>query len=361
MAHVMKIKQGAVAPLVAHYERTPELERGFVRGNIDPSRTALNYNLLPHDVRGEVAGGIEQHERTASKAIRKDANVLFDWVVTMPKDCPPERGREFFEAVAAFMRERYGDGNVLGCYVHMDEATPHAHVPVMPMIGGKMQASKLVNRADLKTFHADLGRAVDSALGMHVSIELDERDAGEKQLSHLSQTEYVAAKARLESLRREEVELGEEIEQLEPAAQTVAESAGALWKARSDGSREEELGSAIEGLRGRIGELEGANRAARERVAELDRSLPGLRARCASLGERFEVARAAVVKALDGLREVPNIVSVWAQELARKMGKPLFDPNSVDYMMQEMQEATRAAKALDRSREAPARSRGQAR
>ena len=56
------------------------------------------------------------------------------------------------------------------------------------------------------------------------------------------------------------------------------------------------------------------------------------------------------MKAIEGLREVPNIVSVWAQELARKMGKPLFDPNSVDYMMQEMQEATRTAKALDRDR-----------
>lgn len=54
-----------------------------------------------------------------------------------------------------------------------------------------------------------------------------------------------------------------------------------------------------------------------------------------------------MVKAIEGLREVPNIVSEWAQELARKMGKPLFDPNSVDYMMQE---ATRAAKALDRDR-----------
>lgn len=56
------------------------------------------------------------------------------------------------------------------------------------------------------------------------------------------------------------------------------------------------------------------------------------------------------MKAIEGLREVPNIVSEWAQELARKMGKPLFDPNSVDYMMQEMREATRAAKALDRDR-----------
>lgn len=343
MAHVMKIKQGAVAPLVAHYERTPELERGFVRGNIDPSRTALNYNLLPHDVRGEVAGGIEQHERTAGKAIRKDANVLFDWVVTMPKDCPPERGREFFEAVAAFMRERYGEGNVLGCYVHMDEATPHAHVPVVPMIGGKMQASKLVNRADLKTFHADLGRAVDSALGMHVSIELDERDAGEKQLSHLSQTEYVAAKSRLESLRQE-------VEEMEAATPSLSEGVRTLWKARSDGSREEELGSAIEGLRGRISDLSSQIADCNGRAEGIERGLPALRARYRELAERFNDARAAVVKALDGLREVPNIVSEWAQELARKMGKPLFDPNSVDYMMQEMQEATRVAKALDRDR-----------
>ena len=196
---------------------------------------------------------------------------------------------------------------------------------------------------------------------MHVSIELDERDAGEKQLSHLSQTEYVAAKSRLESLRREEVELGEEIEQLEPAAQTVAESAGALWKARNDGSREDALGSELERLRSQISDLSSQITDVDRRADEIERSLPRLRARCASLGERFEVARAAVVKAIEGLREVPNIVSEWAQELARKMGKPLFDPNSVDYMMQEMQEATRAAKALDRSREAPARSRGQAR
>ena len=58
------------------------------------------------------------------------------------------------------------------------------------------------------------------------------------------------------------------------------------------------------------------------RADEIERGLPILRARCASLGERFGVARAAVVKAIEGLREVPNIVSEWAQELARKMGKP---------------------------------------
>lgn len=57
-----------------------------------------------------------------------------------------------------------------------------------------------------------------------------------------------------------------------------------------------------------------------------------------------------MVKAIECLREVPNIVSEWAQELARKMGKPLFDPNSIDYRMREMREAARPLEALSRDR-----------
>ena len=56
------------------------------------------------------------------------------------------------------------------------------------------------------------------------------------------------------------------------------------------------------------------------------------------------------MKAIEGLREVPNIVSEWAQELARKMGKHLFDPNSIDYRMREMREAARPLEALNRDR-----------
>lgn len=69
------------------------------------------------------------------------------------------------------------------------------------------------------------------------------------------------------------------------------------------------------------------------------------------------------MKAIGGLREVPNIVSAWAQELARKMGKHLFDPNSIDYRSREMSEATRAVDALSRDHVAPtnSRPRGQAR
>ena len=176
-----------------------------------------------------------------------------------------------------------------------------------------------------------------------VDVKRTELDATNRDLAESTE--------RLECLRQE-------IEELEPAAQTVAEGVRTLWKARSDGSREEELGRDIEGLRTRISDLSSQIADVDRRADEIERGLPRLRARRASLGERFESARAGVVKALEGLREVPNIVSAWAQELARKMGKPLFDPNSIDYRMREMREAARPLEALSRSHEAPTRSRG---
>lgn len=49
--------------------------------------------------------------------------------------------------------------------------------------------------------------------------------------------------------------LRQEVEEMEAATPSLSEGVRTLWKARSDGSREEELGSAIEGLRGRISDL----------------------------------------------------------------------------------------------------------
>lgn len=356
MAHVLKIKQGAVAPLVAHYERMPELERGFTRGNIDPGRIKLNYNLRPSDVRQEVGLAIAQHEQESGKGIRKDANVLLDWVVTLPHDCPPERTREFFESVAEFMEGRYGKGNVLGCYVHMDETTPHAHIPILPMRDGKLVASKVVTRRDLQTFHGDLGKHVDAALGMHVSIELSEEQRGEKQLSHLSQDEYVAAKRRLECLQQRAeseaaavAELDRAIEQaeLQPPAESLAESARTLCKARGDGEREEALAGEVEGLRSALRASEGECERLGERARELERGLPLLRARCERARERFERAERGVAKLVSQLREIPNTVSEWAQDIARKLGKRVYDPRSLDY---QVRQATEAARAYNRSR-----------
>ena len=201
MAHLAHYKRTGAAPMLAHYERRAELERGYSRENIDPARTAQNYAIgadspqaLAAALRARVEGAVREHEQTAGRAVRRDANVISDWVVTLPRDCPPEDARRFFEVAVDLCRERYGAENVLGGFVHMDETTPHVHIPVVPVRDGRLRSAKVFTRADLRSFHKDLGRAEDAALGRHVSVELGPERQGEKQLSHLGQAEYVAAR-----------------------------------------------------------------------------------------------------------------------------------------------------------------------
>ena len=146
--------------------------------------------------------------------------------------------------------------------------------------------------------------------------------------------------------RRKEC-LRQEVEEMEAATPSLSEGVRTLWKARSDGSREDVLGSDLEGLRGRISDLSSQIADCNGRAEGIERGLPALRARYRELAERFNDTRSRVEQALGRLREVPNTLSELAQDIARKLGKPLFDPDSLDYQTREV---TRVAKALDRDR-----------
>lgn len=280
MAHVMKIKATSVSPLIDHYERARP--GTFDRSNIDESRTRMNYNLAPADVKEDVRSAIAEHAKTAGRAVRSDANVLFDWVVTMPKDCPLESAREFFRGTLEFLKQRYGADNVLGGYVHMDETTPHMHVPVLPRIDGKLQASKMINRNDLRSFHNDLGKYIDERLGFHVSVELDEEKHIEKAMNKLDQEEMKLAAARLECLQRGESEARERISDLErdvaiernrvraeEYAKAAFEGRDSTGLLESEAREYENLARNYEQRRNQI----------KERVRELKEQIIGMRAR----------------------------------------------------------------------------------
>ena len=86
MAHLAHYKRSGAAPMLAHYERRAELERGYSRENIDSLRTAQNYaigadspQVLAAALRSRVADAIAAHEADSGKAVRRDANVLSDW------------------------------------------------------------------------------------------------------------------------------------------------------------------------------------------------------------------------------------------------------------------------------------------
>lgn len=319
MAHLAHYKRAGAAPMLAHYERRAELERGYARENIDASRTAENYAIgadspqaLAAALRSRVDAAIAAHEADSGKAVRRDANVLSDWVVTLPRDCPREDARRFFEVAVDLCRERYGAENVLGGFVHMDEATPHAHIPVVPVRDGRLRAARVFTRPDLRSFHKDLGAAEDAALGRHVSVELDPAQQGEKQLSHLGQAEYVAAReeaARAAERAADAAKAAQAAEMAQKAAEDrleclqrgvedaeslAAASLGEVRRVAGEGGwaggREQAARERNQELRGRLASLEGERRELGERVAALEGEAQGAGGRLEALeGERREL------------------------------------------------------------------------
>lgn len=286
MAHVLKIKAPSVSPLVDHYER---LRSGtFDRSNIDEARTHLNYNLAPSDVKEKVRLAMAKHEQTAGRAVRSDANVLFDWVVTLPKDCPEESAREFFSGVLEFIQGRYGADNVLGAYVHLDETTPHMHVPVLPMMKNKLQASKMINRNDLMRFHGELGKFIDGRLGFHVSVELDEEKHLEKAMSKLDQEEMKLAAKRLESLQRAEIEARARIGDLEKAIAAERDRVCVENYAREaiqNGTGTRAMANEIQEYKEATRRLERARDAVKERIGLIREQISGLRTRISEVAQ----------------------------------------------------------------------------
>lgn len=375
ICRVQKVKAAAVGSMQYHNDRLPGEHSN---PNIDHSKRGDNAEFIKHgSYRAEVNDRIERF-RKSDRKVRKDAVVLVEGVMTASPEFFEGKSRDevmaFFRDGFDFVKSEVGEGNMVHFTVHMDESTPHAHFGFTPIKDGTLSWKNYFDGRDaLRGWQDRFFEKVSKPWG----LERGEKDTGrthkdaaqmrrdaEREL-HEVQGQVDVKRTELDATNRDLAEsterlecLRQEIEELEPAAQTVAEGVRTLWKARSDGSREEELGRDVEGLRTRISDLSSQIADVDRRADEIERGLPRLRARRASLGERFESARAGVVKALEGLREVPNIVSAWAQELARKMGKPLFDPNSIDYRMREMREAARPLEALSRSHEAPTRSRG---
>lgn len=375
ICRVQKVKAAAVGSMQYHNDRLPGEHSN---PNIDHSKRGDNAEFIKHgSYRAEVNDRIERF-RKSDRKVRKDAVVLVEGVMTASPEFFEGKSRDevmaFFRDGFDFVKSEVGEGNMVHFTVHMDESTPHAHFGFTPIKDGTLSWKNYFDGRDaLRGWQDRFFEKVSKPWG----LERGEKDTGRthkdaaqmrrdaERVLHEVQGQVDVKRTELDATNRDLAEsterlecLRQEIEELEPAAQTVAEGVRTLWKARSDGSREEELGRDIEGLRTRISDISSQIADVDRRADEIERGLPRLRARRASLGERFEFARAGVVKALEGLREVPNIVSAWAQELARKMGKPLFDPNSIDYRMREMREAARPLEALSRSHEAPTRSRG---
>lgn len=189
MAHVEKYTSGAAGRMLKHYERAPVKHRG--NENIKPELTELNYNLAFENQPMPQAAFVAQRLKGVRVQKRADVNVLCDWVITQPQELLADKSRAFFEATYAFLRDRYGERNVVSAYVHMDEVTPHMHFAFLPIVadqkrgGEKLCAKEVINRKELQMFHTALQNAVERDLGIEVHLLNGATQDGNKSVTEL--------------------------------------------------------------------------------------------------------------------------------------------------------------------------------
>lgn len=197
MAHVEKYKASALGHMLAHYNRSTPANK-----DIDRSRTEQNYNLAPE--RGDLLKFINLRLADGVKVQqRADVIKLCDWVVTMPKDLPPEKEQAFFANTYDFLVNKYGERNVVCAYVHKDESTPHMHFAWLPVVQEKknkkrlgqekLSAKECITRSDLQKFHQQLQDYLEQKLNCQVKILNEATKDGNKSIAdlkrHSQQTE----------------------------------------------------------------------------------------------------------------------------------------------------------------------------
>lgn len=398
MAHIAKYKASAVGKLCAHYNRWQGIDNPNVsRENIDKSRTHLNYTLGVYEkdgkrfigkVRGSaswatVKGRIDAVNARAKaegkRATRKDAVVMADMVVTLPPNVPPEDAYKFFWNSYQYIADRVGRGNLMGGYVHMDETTPHMHVPFTPILDGRFNYKKMCDRKFYQTFHKGLGDRLEQKMGYRPEVELSEetraqrvytsrtkdidkvRGAVDRAVVRPAEDEaariVAAAKEEAAALLKEaETRKAELVTEIADKEDDLAELDSQLEDVRMDIADEEDrleclrqradgVARDVEELRPIAAEVRGWEAAGK---AERGTILDSIAARCAGAAR---AARAAIEELGD---------RIWALMRPRKAQR---GGRSLDDVMREATEAARASEALSRNHAAPtnSRSRGQSR
>ena len=150
-----------------HNKRAIQAERG-AGGSINAQRSHLNYSLAGDATPEAVAARATQLMNAAGIVkLRKTAVRAVEVIFSLPPNFTIDH-RAFFTDCVAWSCAQFGsDDNILSADVHHDEAAPHCHVLILPLIGGRMNGSDMVgNKSNLMRLQTDFFQSVASKYGL---------------------------------------------------------------------------------------------------------------------------------------------------------------------------------------------------
>lgn len=359
-------------------------------------------------------------ELNTKRKIRDNQVRAMGFIVSSNDALDENAAREFLDKSVQWFGARYGYENLLAAQIHLDEGTPHAHIWIAPVIRGEDGHDRLCAKElfapDKRRKNAE-GKWEVTAQGTMSRLQEDFWEQVARPYGYERPMRHELRAKGYRSLDAYKVQVGttralkSEIETLEGARDKAKHSA-ATAKRELDGLERQrvethaKLGAVTEQVDEKRAQAAEIDRRIAEKMAELDR-LDG------EIGEKLELRNEvgdeiqresarleslrretrAVARDVEELRPVAAEIGRWeaagraergtildsitarcagAARAARAAIEELRDriwalmrPRKAQgggYGLDEMvRDATEAAKAWNRSHEAPARSRGQAR
>lgn len=382
MAHIAKYKAASCGHMLAHYRRDAS---SLGRENIDPTRTKDNYTLGLDDrdgkvgamdgiepnwatVEGRIEGVNEAAKAAGKRAVRKDAVVMADVVVTLPENVRKGDEFKFFGYTYWFLIQKLGKENMMGGFVHRDEVRKdgshvrdHMHAPFTPILDGRFNYKKMCPRSFYQTMHGELGDYLEKRMGYRPEVELgDETRAMRVYADKSADIDKVRG-----AVERGIVEPAEQqaAQAVEDAAQRVEDAAQRVEEARAE---LDELRGAVSAEQARLESLRQGARAIERDVAELEPIAADVRRfEGAGRAERGAILDSIAARCAGAARAARAAIEelgdrIWALMRPRKAKT---EQRSLDDVKREATEVARATKALSRNHVAStnSRSRGQAR
>ncbi len=247
ICRVAKIKASGVTGIQIHDRR--EKAVSHTNADIDFTRSDENVELA----RGGRGGNQSFHQIIKNRLDelgikpRKNANVMAQMLITSDTEFfeqmkDYQERKKFFEDALEFVKEKYGEKNLVSATVHFDEKTPHMHVNFVPITNdGRLSARDLFNPRSLRElqdeFHQyitskgyDLARGQRDSKAKHLEmrdLKLKTREEQVLKKEQLLQSKYNDIDAQIkeyhrqiELLKSRKQELIEEVKKMRGAFMT---------------------------------------------------------------------------------------------------------------------------------------------
>lgn len=231
--HMQKMKMGAMKGIENHNERLKESQ---TNRDIDGGRTHLNYDLHRADDKRTYYMRVKDRisELNMPKAMRKDAVASVGFITTSDKAffdrLSPDQTKKFFQASYDFLKDRYGERNVISSKVHLDERTPHMHTYVVPVTSdGRLSAKSIFTPAELKNLQSEYNK--------HMKANGFNLEKGENTRNHIEMAEFKKQTAykeldqvesRVTDLKAREESITNQIDELEREREGIREGLKSL-------------------------------------------------------------------------------------------------------------------------------------